>query len=77
MHGGWRKCPYATRSTNTPRVLLFGGINRVFVDGPVKDFFEQRGILAKTTEWSEFMCFIETENIVRLGFAQGHLAPAA
>jgi predicted nucleotide-binding protein (sugar kinase/HSP70/actin superfamily) len=62
---------------NTPRVLLFGGINRVFVDGPVKDFFEQRGILTKTTEWSEFMCYMETEDILRLGFAQGHLAPAA
>ena len=62
---------------DTPRVLLFGGINRVFVDGPVRDFFEQRGILTKTTEWSEFMCFIEGEDIVRLGFSQGHLAPAA
>jgi predicted CoA-substrate-specific enzyme activase len=61
----------------TPRVLLFGGINRVFVDGPVRDFFEERGILTKTTEWSEFMCFAEGEDIVRLGFSQGHLAPAA
>ena len=62
---------------DTPKVLLFGGINRVFVDGPVKDFFEERGILTKTTEWSEFMCFIEGEDILRLGFSQGHLAPAA
>jgi predicted nucleotide-binding protein (sugar kinase/HSP70/actin superfamily) len=61
----------------TPRILLFGGINRFFVDGPIRDFFEARGILTKTTEWSEFLCFTEGEDIVRLGFSQGHLAPAA
>jgi predicted CoA-substrate-specific enzyme activase len=60
----------------TPRVLLFGGINRVFVDAPVRRFFEQRGILAKTTEWSEFLCFLQSEDIVRLGFSHGQLAPA-
>jgi len=57
------------------RVLLFGGVNRVFVDGPVKDFFEERGILTKTTEMSEFICFLQAEDIVRLGFSHGHLAP--
>jgi predicted CoA-substrate-specific enzyme activase len=57
------------------RVLLFGGLNRIFVDGPVKDFFEERGILTKTTEMSEFICFMQAEDIVRLGFSHGRLAP--
>jgi predicted CoA-substrate-specific enzyme activase len=57
------------------RVLLFGGVNRIFVDGPVKDFFEERGILTKTTEMSEFICFMQAEDIVRLGFSHGRLAP--
>jgi len=57
------------------RVLLFGGLNRIFVDGPVKDFFEERGILTKTTEMSEFICFMQAEEIVRLGFSHGRLAP--
>jgi hypothetical protein len=57
------------------RVLLFGGVNRIFVDGPVKDFFEERGILTKTTEMSEFICFLQAEDIVRLGFSHGQLAP--
>jgi predicted nucleotide-binding protein (sugar kinase/HSP70/actin superfamily) len=60
---------------SSARVLLLGGINRIFVDGPVRDFFEERGILTKTTEMSEFVCMIEAEDIVRLGFAHGHLAP--
>jgi predicted nucleotide-binding protein (sugar kinase/HSP70/actin superfamily) len=59
----------------TPRVLVFGGINRIFVEGPVKDFFEERGILVKTTGVSEFVCFLQAEDIVRLGFSRGHLAP--
>jgi len=59
----------------SPRVLLFGGVNRIFVDGPVKEFFEERGILTKTTEMSEFICCKQVEGIVRLGFSHGHLTP--
>jgi predicted nucleotide-binding protein (sugar kinase/HSP70/actin superfamily) len=60
---------------DTPRVLIFGGISRVFVDAPVANFFEERGILTKTTEWSEFMCFLEALTIVPVGFSRGHLTP--
>jgi predicted nucleotide-binding protein (sugar kinase/HSP70/actin superfamily) len=42
------------RVQSCARILLLGGINRIFVDGPVKDFFEERGILTKTTEMSEW-----------------------
>jgi predicted CoA-substrate-specific enzyme activase len=59
-----------------PRVLLFGGINRIFVDGPVREFFEERGILTKTTEVSEFLSFFEAHSIVRLGFSRGYIKPA-
>ncbi|MBS1859417.1 MAG: hypothetical protein JST11_28845, partial [Acidobacteria bacterium] len=67
--------PLRTAVEEAPRVLVFGGINRIFVEGPVKDFFEQRGILVKTTGVSEFVCFLQAEDIVRLGFSRGHLAP--
>lgn len=70
------KVPLRAPVNRTARVLLLGGVNRIFVDGPVKAFFEERGILAKTTEMSEFMCFLQAEDIVRLGFSHGHLAPA-
>jgi predicted nucleotide-binding protein (sugar kinase/HSP70/actin superfamily) len=60
---------------HSSRVLLFGGVNRIFVDGPVKDFFETRGILTKTTEMTEFICYLQAEDIVRFGFARGHLEP--
>lgn len=60
---------------SSPRVLLFGGVNRIFVDGPVRDFFEKRGILTKTTEITEFICYLQAEDIVRLGFCRGYLEP--
>jgi len=59
----------------TPRVLLFGGISRVFVGAPVTRFFEERGILIKTTEWSEFVCILAAQDIVPLGFSEGYLEP--
>ena len=67
--------PLRTPIENSARVLLLGGVNRIFVEGPIKDFFEERGILTKTTEMSEFICFLQAEDIVRLGFSHGCLAP--
>jgi predicted CoA-substrate-specific enzyme activase len=67
--------PLRAPVSRTPRVLLFGGVNRIFVEEPVKNFFEERGILTKTTEMSEFICFMQAEDIVRLGFSQGYTAP--
>lgn len=68
--------PLRAAVDRSPRILLFGGVNRIFVDGPVKDFFEERGVLTKTTEMSEFICFLQAEDILRLGFSHGHTVPA-
>jgi predicted nucleotide-binding protein (sugar kinase/HSP70/actin superfamily) len=67
--------PLRAPVSRSARVLLFGGVNRIFVEEPVKNFFEERGILTKTTEMSEFICFMQAEDIVRLGFSQGYTAP--
>ena len=70
------RIPLKGRPADAPKVLLFSGINRIFVDRPVRDFFEQRGILAKTADVGEFLCFYETEPIVRRGLALGRFTPA-
>lgn len=67
--------PLASQLDQHPKVLLFSGINRIFVDKPVQSYFEQQGILSKTGDISEFLCFYETEVIVRRGFALGFLSP--
>jgi predicted nucleotide-binding protein (sugar kinase/HSP70/actin superfamily) len=67
--------PLGAPVDGSARVLLFGGVNRIFIDGPVRDFFETRGILTKTTEMTEFICYLQAEDIVRFGFSRGHLDP--
>lgn len=69
------RIPLTGSLQETPRVLLFSGINRIFVDKPIRDFFEKHGILSKTGDISEFLCFYETEPVVRRGFALGRRAP--
>lgn len=78
LRSGARKLaevPLRKLVAETPRVLLFGGISRVFVGAPVMTFFEERGILIKTTEWSEFMCVLAAQDIVPYGFSEGYLEP--
>lgn len=67
--------PLHTKPAERPRVLLFSGINRIFVDKPVRAFFENQGIIAKTQDVGEFLCFYETDPITRRGFAQGRKSP--
>lgn len=67
--------PLAAKLEKTPKVLLFSGINRIFVDKPVASFFEERGILSKTGDVGEFLCLYETEPVVRRGFALGYTTP--
>jgi predicted nucleotide-binding protein (sugar kinase/HSP70/actin superfamily) len=67
--------PLRGKLEDHPKVLLYSGINRIFVDKPVRDFFERRGIMAKTGDIGEFLCFYETEPVVRRGFALGKRTP--
>lgn len=56
-------------------MLLFGGINRIFVDKPIREFFEKHGILAKTNDVSEFVSLLENEWMVRSGFTHNRIRP--
>ena len=67
--------PLRDSPAERPRVLLFSGINRIFVDKPVHAFFEKQGIIAKTQDVGEFLCFYETAPITRRGFALGRRTP--
>jgi len=69
--------PLRERPAEAPKVLLFGGINRIFVDVQVREFFEERGILCKTNDLSEFVSLMEFEEVSRSGFERGYLTPAA
>jgi len=69
------RIPLRGRVADAPKVLLFSGINRIFVDKQVREYLETRGILAKTGDVGEFLCLYETEPVVRCGLALGHTEP--
>ncbi len=70
-----RAIPLSRGPETAPKVLLFGGINRIFVDKPIREFFEQQGILTKTNDVSEFITLLEFEWLIRSGMDHGRLRP--
>ncbi len=69
------RIPLRRPVAEAPKVLLFSGINRIFVDRQVREYLEARGILAKTGDIGEFLCLYETEPVVRRGLALGYTNP--
>lgn len=60
---------------SAPKIFIMGGVSRIFLDQPVREFFEKQGILTKTNDLCEFVSLLESEPIIRLGFAVGRLSP--
>ncbi len=60
---------------NTPKVLLFGGLNVMFIHYPITDFFEKRGVIPKIVEFSEGLGWLTSESVIRYGFKNGRLTP--
>ncbi len=59
----------------TPKVLIFGGLNLLFVHEPVTDYFLNQGIVPKLVDFNEGACWIESEDITRFGFKRGLTKP--
>lgn len=69
------KIPLRSRPEDLSKVLLFGGIGRIFVDKPIREFFEEKRILTKTNDVSEFVSLLESEWLERSGFIHGRIRP--
>ncbi len=54
-----------------PKVLLFGGANLAFLHYPITDYFLSQGIIPKLVDFTEFLFFLESEDITRYGFKIG------
>jgi len=68
--------PLKAAVEKTPKVLIFGGLNLAFVHFPVTSYFINQGILPKTVDVAEGITWIESENMIRLGFKHGYRTPA-
>jgi predicted CoA-substrate-specific enzyme activase len=60
---------------DTPKVLILGGLNLLFVHDPVTDYFLEQGIVPKLVPYSESLCWLAAETVVRYGFRHGLITP--
>jgi predicted CoA-substrate-specific enzyme activase len=67
--------PLRASVRQTPKVLIFGGLNLLFVHKPVTDYFLNQGVLPKLVDFNEGACWIESEDIARFGFKKGLTNP--
>jgi predicted nucleotide-binding protein (sugar kinase/HSP70/actin superfamily) len=72
---GMAAIPLSTPVEKTPKVLIFGGLNLLFVHEPVTDYFLKQGIIPKLVDFNEGACWIESEDIARFGFKRGLTNP--
>ncbi|RJP26704.1 MAG: hypothetical protein C4520_00220 [Candidatus Abyssobacteria bacterium SURF_5] len=59
----------------TPRVLIIGGLNLLFINDPVTEYLLEQGVLAKVVPFSEGLSWLTSEEIVRYGFERGVINP--
>ena len=70
-----RKIPLKAKVEEIPKVLIFGGLNLLFLHYPVEDFFLKMGIIPKVVDLAESLAFIVSESILRFGFKRGLISP--
>ncbi|MCG6909473.1 MAG: acyl-CoA dehydratase activase [Deltaproteobacteria bacterium] len=59
-----------------PKVLVFGGLNVMFVHFPVTAYFIDQGIVPKIVEVSEGACWLASEGMSRHGYKKGYIKPS-
>jgi predicted CoA-substrate-specific enzyme activase len=67
--------PLQASLEQTPKILIFGGLNLLFVHEPVTEYFLNHGIIPKLVDFNEGACWIESEDITRFGFKKGLTKP--
>jgi predicted nucleotide-binding protein (sugar kinase/HSP70/actin superfamily) len=67
--------PLRGTTETMPKVLIIGGLNLLFVHDPVTDYLIEQGILPKLVPYSESLCWLAAETVVRYGFRHGLITP--
>jgi len=70
-----KKIPLKSKIDETPKVLIFGGINLVYDHYPVENYFLEMGIIPKVVEYAELIELTLSSFIVRFGFKRGYTTP--
>jgi predicted nucleotide-binding protein (sugar kinase/HSP70/actin superfamily) len=69
------RIPTKKRIEETPKVLIFGGLNLMFDHYPIEEFFLEKGIIPKVVDIVESMSLILAESTIRYGFKKGYITP--
>lgn len=69
------KIPRKADMDETPKVLLFGGLNLQFVHYPMTDYFIEQGIIPKVVDATEGMIWLSSETVLRYAFKIGRTDP--
>ncbi|MFX1575461.1 MAG: hypothetical protein ACFFB0_22220 [Promethearchaeota archaeon] len=69
------KIPLKVTVEETPKVLIFGGLNILFTHYPVEEFFLEKGIIVKVVDIAESLNLLLSEPVLRYGFKKGILNP--
>jgi len=67
--------PLQATVAETPKILIFGGLNLVFVHYPLTDYFIGQDIIPKVVDATEGMLWLASESIMRNGFKRGLINP--
>ncbi len=66
--------PLRSSVESAPKVLVFGGLNVMFVQEPITEFFLERGIIAKVVDFGEGINWLTGEPLIRHGLKRGLLS---
>ncbi|MFX1385175.1 MAG: hypothetical protein ACFFBP_22375, partial [Promethearchaeota archaeon] len=69
------RIPVKAKIEETPKVLIFGGLNLMFDHYPIEEFFLERGIIPKVVDIVESMSLILAESTIRYAFKKGFITP--
>ena len=69
------KIPLKATVEDTPKVIIFGGLNLLFTHYPVSQFFLERDIIVKVVDLAESLNLLLSENIIRYGLQKGITNP--
>ncbi|MFX1366281.1 MAG: hypothetical protein ACFFCE_11265 [Promethearchaeota archaeon] len=69
------KIPKKAKMTEKPKVLIFGGLNLLFIHYPVENFFLEKGIIVKVVDIRETINWLISEKVTRFGFKRGKITP--
>ena len=69
------RIPLKATVENTPKVLIFGGLNLLFNHYPIEEYFLEKGIIVKVVDLTESLNLLLSEPALRYGFRKGILNP--